>query len=79
MSVSLNTEHLHNNDHDQSSNLASYILDILDFAIFISVYSYIVVSARAHIFFTGGATRKYISIAYTLMDSVLQTSVVCSG
>ena len=43
-----------------------YILMILGFALSNSVYSYIVVSARANLLPREGATRKYISIAYAL-------------
>ena len=43
-----------------------YILTILGFAFSNSVYSYIVVSARANLLPREGATRKYISIAYAL-------------
>ena len=46
-----------------------YILTILCFVLANSVYSYIVVSARANLFPPEGATRKYISIAYTLIET----------
>ena len=39
---------------------------ILSFVLSDSVYSYIVVSARANLLPREGATRKYISIAYAL-------------
>ena len=46
-----------------------YIPTILCFVLSNSVYSYIVVSARANLLFRVGATRKYISIAYALTIS----------
>ena len=51
-------------------SLVSLYSWILDFAVFISVYTYIVVCARANQFVRGCVTRNYISIADALTRRV---------
>ena len=59
-------------------SLVSLYSWILPFAVFISVYTYIVVCARANRFVRGCVTRNYISIADALIYFRSNTSGIMS-